>query len=563
MKEGNWVCLQNCHLAVSWMPVLEKMCEEFDGSKIHKKFRLWLTSYPSAQFPVAILQNSVKMTNEPPEGLRMNMTQSYLADPISDMDFFQHFEKKEQDDKQETFEKLLFGVCFFHAIVQERRKFGPIGWNIPYGFNDSDLRISVRQLQIFIDQYDEIPYDAVTYLTGECNYGGRVTDDWDRRCMMTILSDCYDKQVVEIHKHRLSPSGLYVVPAKGSYEEYLAHLKEMPESAHPEIFGMHENVNITKDLASTKELFDAVLLTQTGGGGGGSGSTAESDKLMEDLTNDILKKLPDNFDLEVALERYPVRYEDSMNTVLVQEMERFNNLTTVIRNSLVDLQKAIKGLVVMSGDLEACANSLLIGKLPAIWAKRSYPSLKPLGSYVADLVERLNFLQQWFDNGKPCAFWLPGFFFTQAFLTGAMQNYARKYTIPIDKLGFSFEVLDVLDEKKLTEAPIDGIYVYGLFLDGARWNITSNCLDEQLPKTLFVQVPAIWVKPTLKNELPALYEQVVGSFETPLYKTSERRGTLSTTGHSTNFVMPVRLNSRQSSKHWIKRGVCMLLQLDD
>jgi dynein heavy chain, axonemal len=552
---GEWVLLQNCHLASSWMGELERICEAIDKDKVSPDFRLWLTSMPSQHFPVSVLQNGVKMTQEPPKGLKANIRNFYHG--LADDDL-------QLTSKPDVYRKLLFGLAFFHANVQERRKFGPLGWNVPYEFNSSDLDISRRQLEMFLDEYDHVPYRVLNFLVSYINYGGRVTDDKDLRTIDVILMDYFTPRILE-DGYSLSASGDYrtiEADEETPHSSFMQYIDSLPINADPEVFGMHPNANITCDQNDTYEMFDTLLSLQPRSTSGGGKSREE---IIAETAADIQSRLPREFDIEAISMTYPVKYEESMNTVLVQECIRYNGLLAVMHRTLPEIQKALKGLVVMSSELDAMGTAMTSVKVPETWEAKAYPSLKPLNSWVTELLDRLHFIQAWVDDGIPPCFWISGFYFPQAFLTGTLQNYARRYALPIDTLDFSFKVLDVSYEE-LKAKPADGCYIRGLFLEGARWNASKGCLDDSVPKQLYTELPPMHLMPVQDREKP-----MKGVYRCPVYKVLSRRGTLSTTGHSTNFVLWIELPSDRGdtmnnidladSDYWIKAGVAAFCSL--
>jgi dynein heavy chain, axonemal len=118
-------------------------------------------------------------------------------------------------------------------------------------------------------------------------------------------------------------------------------------------------------------------------------------------------------------------------------MCRYNGLLRTMKPSLLEAMRALKGLVVMSPDLEAVSSAIFDNKVPALWEAKAYPSLKPLSSWVVDLQERLEFVRTWIHKGIPAVYWISGLYFPQAFLTGTLQNFARKHHYPIDTVCFS------------------------------------------------------------------------------------------------------------------------------
>jgi dynein heavy chain len=370
---------------------------------------------------------------------------------------------------------------------------------------------------------------------------------------MALLNVFYTPDILT-DGYQFSPSGDYAPPAFGDHSSYLEYIRKLPLVQTPEVFGLHLNADITKDEREAKLLMDSVLATQPREASGSGG--ADPKTIVLNMAADVFSKMPKPFNTEDVMEKHPITYEQSMNTVLLQELIRYNRLIVLVRKSMHEVQRAIKGEVVMGNELEGVFNAMFDGRIPPTWKKRSYPSLKPFGAYINDLIERLSFLQRWIDNGPPPVFWISGFFFTQSFLTGIKQNYARKTKIEIDKLQWEFTVMA---KPSYDEPPTDGCFVNGLFLEAAGWDHERRQLCESKPKELFVPFPIIQLTPALEKDI-----QEFPNYPCPTYKTTDRRGVLSTTGHSTNYVMPILLPRAPETdkEHWIKRGVALFTQLE-
>jgi dynein heavy chain len=303
-----------------------------------------------------------------------------------------------------------------------------------------------------------------------------------------------------------------------------------------------------------------VLSLQSASGGGGGKSP---DEQADEIAADIESRMPTPLSIDEAHETTFAKMPDgSVNALancLMQEMEKFNKMLKFLKSSLFELRRSIKGLVVMSTELEAMFGSFINGQVPGNWSANSYISRMPLGSWVADMILRVQYFRDWLTTGSTKGLWVSAFFFPQGALTSALQIYSRKTKTAIDSLAWRTEVMPfMVEDINNQQPPPNGVYIYGLFLEGAAWDKRNMCITESAKSVLFTKFPVIWLDPVNRlDKIPA------NSFRHPMYKVSTRAGTLSTTGHSTNFVMFLNIPAGPlGPAHWIKRGVAFLCLLD-
>ncbi|KAM8934084.1 dynein axonemal heavy chain 11-like [Pelodytes ibericus] len=536
-KEGHWVILQNIHLVAKWLSTLEKLLEKYsDGS--HPNYRVFMSAEPALThkehiIPQGILENAIKITNEPPTGM--------LANLHAALDNFDQ-NTLDQCTREQEFKSILFSLCYFHACLAERRKFGPQGWNRKYPFNFGDLTISVSVLYNYLEANSQVPWEDLRYLFGEIMYGGHITDDWDRRLCCTYLEEYMQSNQFD-RKLALAPG--FAVPSNLDYEGYHRYIDEMLPPESPVHYGLHPNAEIEFLTVTSDNLFRTLLELQSRDSINGEGTAQTEEEKVKTFLDDILEKLPEGYSMSDITSKTAERSPYIL--VCFQECERMNMLIQEIRRSLKELDLGLKGELAISSEMERLQSDLFFDIVPHTWMKLAYPSTYSLAQWYNDLLLRCRELESWTqDLSLPSVVWISGFFNPQSFLTAVMQSLARRNEWPLDKMHLTVDVMKKYKEE-FSQPAREGAYIYGLHLEGARWDVQNGHIAEAHLKAPTPTMPVIFVR-----AIPNDRQETRNIYECPVYKTKLRGST---------YVWAFHLKTKERPSKWILAGVALLLSV--
>ena len=591
---GTWVLLQNCELGLDLMDKMEDMVAKMkESGAVHPDFRLFITALPHPKFPLGLLQMSTKVTNEPPAGLRAGLLRSYNT--IVDQDRLERIDSG-------VWRQLVYALCFLHSVAQERRKFGPLGWAIPYEYATNDLAACLMFVEKHLYSSSggsggaggaatsgaagssslAISWPTVQYMVSEVQYGGKITDDLDRRLFNTYASSWVSPKVLEPAFAYNPPQPLarvpgdfrYNVPDVSDMESYRRFISSMPEVDTPEMFGLHPNADLTFRVKEATSFVTTMADTQPQGGGsggggassgGGSSGGGNAPKSLDDVVlekaAELLGKMPEDYveeEVKAKIRRLGGMAEP-LNIFLYQEVQRLQAVIATVRAQLVQMQQAIRGEVVMTSELLVAMGDMFNARVPRTWLYTpggdEFSWLMPgLGTWYASLLERDAQIRGWLNNGRPNSFWMTGFANPQGFLTAMKQEVTRLHrgqAWALDDVMYHTEVTEWERPEQVKAPPKEGVYIHGLFMDGARWDKASGSMAESEPKKLFASLPIVHVTTVSKALFNEKRAAMGPAYDMPVYRYQARTGRY----HVFTAALPTKT---ASPDHWVLRGAAVL-----
>jgi len=548
-QTGDWVLTQNCHLGLPFLRELLEVLLKQDPEGVHEEFRLWITAEPTNAYPIGLLQMSIKLTNEPPQGMRAGILRSYSW---MTQDLFDNFRRIE-------WRPMLYTMCHFHSVTQERRKFGPIGWCIPYEYNFGDWSASCQFIQNHLTMLGDDPkkgqpvsWDTCRYMVADIQYGGRVTDNKDRVLLGTLAEVFLAPRILN-PEYEFYPQ--YMIPKFDEIVKHRDHIStNMPEVDTPEVFGLHSNADITYRVRTTQSTLGTILDIQPRQSSGGGGLSREEQVVI--MADDLLKKIPSAWNKLHVTECFKkIGQRQPLNIFAAQEIDRLQVVLVLVKRTLQDLKLAIAGTIVMSAELQDALDNLVDARVPPRWVAVSWPAPN-MGVWFSELVARYHQLNDWMEKDRPAKYWLTGFFNPQGFLTSVRQEVCRAHA----RDGWSLDGMqtksDVLRQEKheVDRGASEGVYIYGLYLEGCSWDKPKQKCKESQPKEMVKELPVVHVTGIEASHRQGRKKGDLNKFMCPVYKYPAR--------NDINWIFDCELNCEEEVHHWIMRGVALLCTID-
>jgi len=541
--------LNNIHLMPKWCIDLEKRLDEYALEGSAQKFRLFLTSDPNNGIPIGLLNRSIKLTNEPPAGLKANLKRAFCS-----------FAKEVIDESDGKTKSIIFGLCHFHAVLMERKSYGPMGYNMMYPFSLGDLRDSSVCLNNYMESNGggKIPWADLRYIFGEIMYGGHVVNDFDRLLVNEYLLWYMKDELLEeteLYPFAEDEKGLsFRTPLPTTYDRYLEHIDTEISVDTPVAFGLHTNAEIDFRTTQSNNMFNILMeLAQAAGSGGGDdedgGSVAATPvEVASQLRQDILDAFGDKkFDTEDV--QRSLDEQGPYQNVFLQEMELINRVLTEMARSLKELGLGFAGELTMTDHMENLMTCLFLDKQPPLWSKVAWPSKRPLATWLFDLNKRLQQLDEWQQNPMeiPKVTWLSGLITPQSFLTAIMQVTAQRNQLELDKLLVQTDVLKKMTTEEIDAPSRDGAYIHGLQMQGARWDVQTTSIERSQPKEMFCPMPCMNCR-----AVPADKLDKNNVYYAPCYKTTSRGPT---------WVFSAQLKTKSPAGRWTMAGVGLIMDI--
>lgn len=411
-KTGRWVLLKNVHLAPQWLIQLEKKLHSLQP---HAGFRLFLTMEISPRVPVNLLRAGRIFVFEPPPGIRANLLRTFTAVPIARM-------MKPPSERA----RLYFLLAWFHAIVQERLRYVPLGWAKKYEFNESDLRVACDTLDTWIDTTamgrtnlppEKVPWDAVVTLLSQSIYGGKIDNDFDQRLLQSFLAKLFTARsfeadfalVANVDGVAGGPNGQrhITMPDGTRRDHFLKWIEGLADRQTPSWLGLPNNAekvlltthgtDLVSKLLKMQQLEDDDELAYSADEGLETVKPRQEDgrpswmKTLHNSATAWLELLPKSLQ---TLKRTVENIKDPLYRYFEREVASGAKLLLTVISDLQDVVWICQGEKKQTNHHRSMLSELVRGIIPKGWRRYTVPAGCTVIQWITDFSNRVQQLQK-------------------------------------------------------------------------------------------------------------------------------------------------------------------------